>query len=65
MIAGSLLPLWEGGRSVITLVERWLQIRPLHPVTLQPVDPESAFREITQLITNLEYFLYVLVEKPH
>jgi hypothetical protein len=47
----------------MTLVERWRQIRPLQPVTLQPVDSKIAFREITQLINNLEYFLYVLVEK--
>jgi SAM-dependent methyltransferase len=61
-VAACLLPLWEGAQPVRWLAERWLNLRPLDLVTLEPVDPERAFNEIKELLISLEVFLYVLLE---
>lgn len=62
-IAACLLPLWDEPQSVTALVERWLQIRPVDPLTLNPVSQEKALLEITKFLTDLEAFLYVLLER--
>lgn len=61
-IATCLLPLWEEPKPVDFLVERWLQVRPLNPVTLKPVDRSTAFNEVKSLLNKLETYLYVLLE---
>ena len=61
-VAACLLPLWEGAQPVRWLAERWLNLRPLDLVTLEPVDRERAFNEIKELLISLEVFLYVLLE---
>ncbi|MCL6432852.1 MAG: class I SAM-dependent methyltransferase [Leptolyngbyaceae cyanobacterium HOT.MB2.61] len=62
LIAACLLPLWEGAQPVMALVERLLKIKPLHPVTLEPMTAEMALSEIIKTLTSLEAFLYVLLE---
>lgn len=62
-MAACLLPLWEGAQSVMSLVDRWLKIRPVDPITLAPVSQEKAFEEVKELLTNLEAFLYVLLDR--
>ncbi|MEG4816034.1 methyltransferase domain-containing protein [Microcoleus sp. K5-D4] len=62
-MAACLLPLWDGSQSMMSLVDRWLKIRPVDPVTLDRVSQEKAFEEIKELLTNLEAFLYVLLER--
>jgi 2-polyprenyl-3-methyl-5-hydroxy-6-metoxy-1,4-benzoquinol methylase len=57
-----LLPLWEGGCHVKSIVERWLKLRPLDPVTLESVSQETAQNEVKELLIKLETFLYVLLE---
>jgi hypothetical protein len=61
-IATCLLPLWDSPQSFTSLVERWLQVRPVNPVTLEPVSEASALNELKQLLSQLEVFLYVLLE---
>jgi len=61
-MAACLLPLWEGAQPVISLAERWLNLRPLDLVTLEPVSQESAFSEVKELLISLKVFLYVLLE---
>ncbi|WP_199249494.1 bifunctional 2-polyprenyl-6-hydroxyphenol methylase/3-demethylubiquinol 3-O-methyltransferase UbiG [[Phormidium] sp. ETS-05] len=61
-IGSCLLPLWEGPRSVRALVDRWLQVRSVDPVTLEPVSPTTAFQEVAAMLEKLETFLYVLLE---
>ena len=61
-IAACLLPLWEGAQPVISLAERWLNLRPLDLVTLEPVSQERALSEVKELLISLEVFLYVLFE---
>ncbi|HLO51057.1 MAG TPA: class I SAM-dependent methyltransferase [Kamptonema sp.] len=62
-LAACLLPLWEGTQSVVCLVERWLKLRALHPVTLEPVSKEMAWDEIKELLKKLEVFIYVMLER--
>ncbi|KOR36866.1 SAM-dependent methyltransferase [Planktothricoides sp. SR001] len=62
-LAACLLPLWDEPQSVTALEERWLQIRPVDPITLTPISPQKAFEEIKELLTHLEVFLYVLLER--
>ncbi len=62
-LAACLLPLWEGAQPVVCLVERWLKLRTLDPVTLEPVSKEMAWDEIKELLKILEVYLYVLLEQ--
>ncbi len=61
-MAACLLPLWEGTQPIKSLVERWLKVRPFDPVTLEPVNTETAWEEVKELLSMLEAFLYVLLE---
>ena len=63
MVAACLLPLWEGAQPIMSLVELWLKLKPLDPVTLEPVSRETAFEEVKELLSMLEAFLYVLLER--
>ncbi|HAJ60438.1 MAG TPA: hypothetical protein DCP31_15180 [Cyanobacteria bacterium UBA8543] len=62
-MAACLLPLWEGPQSVQYLADRWLKLRPLHPVTLEPVTEKKAFDEVKDLLKELEALVYVLLER--
>jgi 2-polyprenyl-3-methyl-5-hydroxy-6-metoxy-1,4-benzoquinol methylase len=62
-VAACLLPLWEETQSVMSLMKRWLKIRPFHPVNLEPVSEEKAFAEVKQLLSKLEVFLYLMLER--
>ncbi|MFE1744238.1 class I SAM-dependent methyltransferase [Coleofasciculus sp. H7-2] len=57
-----LLPLLDESQSMMSLVERWKQVRPVHPVTLEPTDEGEAFEIVQQLLTRLESLGYVLLE---
>ncbi len=62
-LAACLVPLWDEPQPVTTLVQRWLQIRPVEPMTLESISQQRAFDEIKELLTSLEAFLYVLLER--
>ncbi|NET88393.1 MAG: class I SAM-dependent methyltransferase [Kamptonema sp. SIO1D9] len=61
-IAACLLPLWEQPQSVTSLVERWLKLKPVHPVTLEPMTQKTAWAEVKEMLTRLEAFLYLLLD---
>ena len=61
--AACLLPLWENACSVTDLTDRWLKLRPIHPVTLEPASHQTAFEEVKELLKMLEAFIYVLLER--
>lgn len=61
--AACLLPLWEVEQPIISLVERWQQIQPVDPVTLEPIDPQIPFEQVKELLTTLDAFLYVLLQR--
>lgn len=63
-IAACLLPLWEGAQPFTSLVERWIKVSPVDAVTLEPVSQQRAFEEVKGLLSDLEAFLYVLLEQP-
>jgi 2-polyprenyl-3-methyl-5-hydroxy-6-metoxy-1,4-benzoquinol methylase len=62
-LVGCLLPLWEGGQPFNALVQRWLLIKPIDIVTLEPISYEQACCEVQNLLSKLEVFLYVLLER--
>ncbi|MGF1522813.1 MAG: class I SAM-dependent methyltransferase [Leptolyngbyaceae cyanobacterium] len=61
-IATCLYPLLDQPQSMAAMVQRWLQVRPLDPITLQPADAEAAFMTIQGFLVQLEQAGYVLVE---
>ncbi len=61
-LAAILLPLWEGAQPIAALVDRWQRIKPADPITLAPIRYDQAFAEVTQFLTQLENYLYVLIE---
>lgn len=61
-IGACLLPLWDGAQPVKALVKRWLDIRPLHPENLEPISETTAFEDVKQLLSDLDTFLYLLLE---
>jgi 2-polyprenyl-3-methyl-5-hydroxy-6-metoxy-1,4-benzoquinol methylase len=61
-MAACLLPLWDGPRSVVSLVEQWRSIRSQIGVNLEPVSEQTAFEEVKEMLSRLEVFLYVLLE---
>ena len=62
-IAACLLPLWDGPQSAVSLAEKWLQSGAEPAVNLEPVAQETAFDQVKELLTSLEVFLYVLLER--
>lgn len=62
-LTATLLPLWDAPQSFPALLHRWMTIRPVNAITLAPVAPETARTELIDLLTRLEVFLYVLLEK--
>jgi 2-polyprenyl-3-methyl-5-hydroxy-6-metoxy-1,4-benzoquinol methylase len=62
-MAACLLPLTEGSQLMMSLVERWKKLRPVHPVTLEPTEQRDAFELVQQLLISLERFGYVLLER--
>ena len=63
-LAACLFPLWEGAQPFTSLMERWLKIRPVDLVTLEPMKERAAFHELQKFLSSLEVFLYVLLEHP-
>ncbi|GGA40157.1 class I SAM-dependent methyltransferase [Okeania sp. KiyG1] len=61
-IAVCILPLWDDVCTIESLVERWVKIRPLDPITLESVTQEKAWDEIKELLDTLDPFLYMLLE---
>lgn len=57
-----LVPLFEAPQPMAALVDRLMQVRPVHPITLEPTDRQDAFALIKQLLIQLEEFGYILVE---
>ncbi len=58
-----LIPLLEQSQSIMSLVERYKQVRPLDPVTLEPTDNKQAFYMVQQLLLRLESLGYVMLER--
>ena len=62
-VAATLLPLWDEHQTVAAMIERSRQIQPLNPMTLEPRTSTAILNDLMKLLTRLEVFLYVLLEK--
>lgn len=62
-IAACLLPLWEEAQSMLSLVNRWQKLRPVHPITLEPTAESEAFEILISTLMGLESSGYVLLER--
>lgn len=57
-----LLPLLDAPQTIMSLVERWQQFRPINPVTLQAIEPQTAFHLVQNTIRSLESLDYLMLE---
>lgn len=57
-----LLPLLDEPQSMRSLVQRWLQVRPMHPLTLNPNDEQAVFQFVKQLLIFLEQIGFVFLQ---
>ncbi len=58
-----LMTLMEEPKSMPVLCEYWLKLQPLNPITLEPVTVDQAQMTLIKLLTRLETFIYVLMER--
>lgn len=61
--AACFLPLWEGPQPIQVIAERYRQVRPVDPITLEPLSAEQAFAIVKDLLNRMDAFLYVLLEQ--
>lgn len=61
-VAALLLGLFNGPMTFAALVNHWRTLRSVDWVTLAPVTLEAAQQQVIEMLSNLETFLYVLVE---
>lgn len=61
-LAGVLYRLIDCPLTVPQLADRWLQIHPVDPVTLEPIDQQIALKTLYTVLTQLETAGYVLIE---
>lgn len=57
----TLLPLWEAPQPFDALLRRYMQVKPVDAITLEPVLESDARAELQAVICGLEQHLYVLV----
>jgi SAM-dependent methyltransferase len=62
LTAGCLLPLLEGGRNFQDLLNRWMHLRPINPVTMAPTTLQEAFEPLHQMLMQLEGMGYIMLE---
>ncbi|NJR39307.1 MAG: class I SAM-dependent methyltransferase [Leptolyngbyaceae cyanobacterium CSU_1_4] len=62
-VLACLLPLWEGSQPMKALCDRYRKIKPLHPITLEPLSEAAAFEEVKTILNRMDAFLYLLIEK--
>jgi 2-polyprenyl-3-methyl-5-hydroxy-6-metoxy-1,4-benzoquinol methylase len=62
LMASCLLPLLDGPQPLSILVDRWMKVYPVNPVTLEPTEVETALEMLKQLLVRLEAWGYLMVE---
>ncbi len=61
LVIAILLPLWDGPQKFETLVERYLRIKPVDPLTFASTTKADAGEHLKAVIRSLEQYLYLLV----
>jgi 2-polyprenyl-3-methyl-5-hydroxy-6-metoxy-1,4-benzoquinol methylase len=62
LMASCLLPLLDGPLHLSALVDRWMKVYPVNPVTLAPTEAETALEMLKELVVRLEAWGYLMVE---
>lgn len=62
--ASCLYALLDAPQTMDAMVQRWLQVRPLDLITLEPASPDQAFNTVRNFLLSLEKAGYVMVEIP-
>lgn len=62
-VAACILPLLDSDFTMMSLVDRWRQMRPRDPVTLESSTVAEAFTVVKQMLIGLEQFGYILLER--
>jgi hypothetical protein len=63
IMAGCLIPLLTGPRSFLELVQRWLTLQPLNPLTLQSSSESDVRNLLLVRLIDLEDKGYLLIQK--
>lgn len=63
-IAECIFPLLDECKSMPSLVEHWMQLHPVHPVTLDPMTENFALERVKQIVIQLESLDALLLERP-
>ena len=61
ILGACLLPLIDGPQTMSALVDRWMMLYPVNPVTLNPTQAETAFEILKELLVRLESWGYLMV----
>ncbi|MDK3160109.1 methyltransferase domain-containing protein [Kamptonema cortianum] len=61
-LAACLLPLWEKSMTMTDLLEIWLKINPIDPITLETKDSQEAFIELKQALEKIHEAGVVFIE---
>ncbi|OUC13840.1 MAG: SAM-dependent methyltransferase [Alkalinema sp. CACIAM 70d] len=64
LMATCLLPLVAGSTSMEQVIQYWLKIRPVNPVTGSATSQQESLELVKQLFCHLETLGYVLTEQP-
>ncbi|MGA1265339.1 MAG: class I SAM-dependent methyltransferase, partial [Prochlorothrix sp.] len=64
VLAAALLPLFEGGQSIWTIVQRLQQTNMVDLVSLQVNSAQQAFQIVQEALTKLEHSGYILLTTP-
>jgi ubiquinone/menaquinone biosynthesis C-methylase UbiE len=61
LVSAFFVPLLDSSQSLTFLAERWLRIRPINPVTLEPFDQQTAVKILTSAVVDQEALGIVMV----
>jgi ubiquinone/menaquinone biosynthesis C-methylase UbiE len=61
LVTAILLPLWDGPQTFEALVERYLKVKPVDPLTFTETMRDEASEHLKAVIQSLEQYLYLLV----
>jgi 2-polyprenyl-3-methyl-5-hydroxy-6-metoxy-1,4-benzoquinol methylase len=62
--ASLLLALWQGPQTLAQITDRYLKIKPTHPITLEPTTQAQAQTAVKAMLERLEVYLYILLAQP-
>jgi SAM-dependent methyltransferase len=63
LVNGLFTPLYEQSRSLAFLVDRWLKIQPVNPVTLMPTTETEAFVAVSEAVMDQEKLGVILLNR--